>query len=63
MSDGYDNIDDDQVVADTGELLEPEPEGMLVFGSVDEFVREQLSMTYRRVVRPSGRSTRRWAAD
>ncbi|WP_440711792.1 DUF4913 domain-containing protein [Herbiconiux sp. YIM B11900] len=35
----------------------------LFFGSVDEFVREQLIEEYRRVVGPSGRAHRRWAAD
>jgi len=38
-----------------------EPPGELVFGSVDEFVREQLRVMYRRVV--GERSPRRWAAD
>jgi hypothetical protein len=33
----------------------------LVFGSVDEFVREQLRVMYRRVV--GERSPRRWASD
>ena len=40
---------------------EAEPPAELVFGSVDEFVREQLRVMYRRVV--GERTPRRWAAD
>lgn len=44
---------------DTTDAAPAAPE--LVFGSVDEFVREQLRVMYRRVV--GERTPRRWAAD
>lgn len=54
MSAGYDELDDED--AEVTELVPT-----LVFGSVDEFVREQLSYTYVRVVGPRGQ--RRWSAE
>lgn len=62
MLDGYDDLDDDSDVggADAAEISEPDT---LVYGSVDEFVRENLSVKYRRVVGPSNRAPRRWSAQ
>lgn len=60
MPDGYGDLDDDSDVNDSPETAEP---STLVFGSVDEFVREQLRVTYSRVVGPGGRAQRRWAAQ
>jgi len=57
MSDrGYDELDE---TANEEEEADAAPQ--LVFGSVDEFVREQLSYTYMRVVGPRGQ--RRWSAE
>ncbi|MBG6059755.1 hypothetical protein RCH16_003197 [Cryobacterium sp. MP_M5] len=60
MSDGYDDLDDDQDVTEDDESAKPDT---LVFGSVDEFFREQLRLTYTRVVGPSNRASRRWSAQ
>ena len=59
MSSGYKELDDE---ADfDGELVEASGP-TLVFGSVNEFVREHLSLKYRRVVGLSNRAPRRWSA-
>lgn len=63
MSNGYDDLDDDLDAVSDDKPAEEAPAPTLVFGSVDEFVREQLSQTYRRVVGPSNRAARRWAAE
>jgi hypothetical protein len=55
MPDGYDEISD--------ELDESDEPDNLLFGSVDEFVREQLCAVYTRVVGPSNRASRRWSAQ
>lgn len=60
MGDGYDELDS-ELEADGNEV--PSEPDTLVFGSVDEFVREQLSVTYMRVVGPSNRASRRWSAQ
>jgi hypothetical protein len=60
MSD-YDGDFEDADESEAEQPSAPVPE--LVFGSVDEFVREQLRIMYRRVVGPAGRAPRRWAAD
>lgn len=52
MSDGYDEIDD-----------EPDEPDNLLFGSMDEFVREQLRAAYTRVLGPSNRASRCWSAQ
>ena len=62
MSDAYDDLNDVDLVDDEEQAAEEEP-STLMFGSVDEFVREQLLNTYTRVVGPAGRAHRRWAAD
>lgn len=49
----------DEPVEDAPTPLEPAAD--LVFGSVDEFVREQLRVMYRRAV--GERTPRRWASD
>lgn len=59
MPSGYKELDDDADV--DGERVEASGP-TLVFGSVDEFVREYLSLEYRRVVGPSNRAPRRWPA-
>lgn len=63
VSDGYDDLDDDLDFVSGDKSGDDAPAPTLVFGSVDEFVREQLSQTYRRVVGPSNRASRRWAAE
>lgn len=59
----YDDLDSDSDMPGSEDLSESSEPDTLVFGSVDEFVREQLSVTYRRVVGPSNRTARRWAAQ
>jgi hypothetical protein len=60
VADAYDDLDDDSDVQDEPSADEP---STLVFGSVDEFVREQLRVSYTRVVGPSNRASRRWSAE
>ncbi|SDZ48644.1 protein of unknown function [Herbiconiux ginsengi] len=61
MGDSYDELD--AADFDALDVVPSSAPPSLVFGSVDEFVREKLIQQYRRVVGPPGRAHRRWAAE